>query len=148
MMQKTWKMAEALAYGYSSDSTQRELSNEYLNDRVMKIFIIFCFFVHRIKVTSASEMLPTPTCLLCSLFSQVATERTSRKRWGRTPSANPWRGRLTKTLSYANNCITWELVSSLSLTLFSLYPFSLPSVLPLFVPIVSASHGSLKVVCL
>ena len=33
-MQKTWKMTETLANGYSSESTQRELSNEYQHDRV------------------------------------------------------------------------------------------------------------------
>ena len=34
MMQKTWKMTEALAYGYSSESTQWEQSNEYQHDRI------------------------------------------------------------------------------------------------------------------
>ena len=34
MMQKTWKMTGTLANGYSSDSTQQELSNEYQYDRV------------------------------------------------------------------------------------------------------------------
>ena len=34
MMQKPWKVTETLAYGYSSDSTQRELPNEYQYDRV------------------------------------------------------------------------------------------------------------------
>ena len=29
-----WKMTETVAYGYSSESTQRLLSNEYQNDRV------------------------------------------------------------------------------------------------------------------
>ena len=29
MMQKTWRMTETLANGYSSESTQQELSNEY-----------------------------------------------------------------------------------------------------------------------
>ena len=32
--QKNFKMAETLAYGHSSESTQRELSNEYQHDRV------------------------------------------------------------------------------------------------------------------
>ena len=31
---KTLKMTETLANGYSSESTQRELSNEYQDDRV------------------------------------------------------------------------------------------------------------------
>ena len=34
MMQKNWKMIETMAYGYSSESTQQELSNEYQYDRV------------------------------------------------------------------------------------------------------------------
>ena len=36
MMQKTWKMTETLAYGYSSESThdQWELSTEYQHDRI------------------------------------------------------------------------------------------------------------------
>ena len=33
-MQKTSKITETLAYGYSSESTRRELSNEYQHDRV------------------------------------------------------------------------------------------------------------------
>ena len=34
MMQKSWKMTETLTNGYSSESTQRELSNEYQHDKV------------------------------------------------------------------------------------------------------------------
>ena len=34
MMQKCRKMTEILAIGYSSESTQRELSNKYQHDRV------------------------------------------------------------------------------------------------------------------
>ena len=34
MMQKSWNMIETLAHGYSYESTQRELSNEYQHDRV------------------------------------------------------------------------------------------------------------------
>ena len=48
-------MTETIANGYSSESTQRDLSNEYQHERVKKIFIIFCFFVHWPKVTSAAE---------------------------------------------------------------------------------------------
>ena len=44
-----------MANGYSSDSTQQELSNEYQHDRVKMIFIIFCFFVHWTKVALALE---------------------------------------------------------------------------------------------
>ena len=38
MMQKTCKMIETLAHGHSSQSAQRELSNEYQNDRVLIFF--------------------------------------------------------------------------------------------------------------
>ena len=38
MMQENWKMTETLANGYSSESTQRELSNEYRHDRVLMVF--------------------------------------------------------------------------------------------------------------
>ena len=31
---KHWKMTETLAYGYSSESAQQQLSNEYQHDRV------------------------------------------------------------------------------------------------------------------
>ena len=34
MMQKNGKITETMAYGYSSESTQRELFNEYQHDRV------------------------------------------------------------------------------------------------------------------
>ena len=34
MIQKTWKITETLANGYSPEGTQRELSNEYQHDRV------------------------------------------------------------------------------------------------------------------
>ena len=33
-MQKTFKMTETLTYGYSSESTQQELSYEYQHGRV------------------------------------------------------------------------------------------------------------------
>ena len=37
---KTRKMTETLAYGYSSESAQRELSNEYQHDRIFKSLCI------------------------------------------------------------------------------------------------------------
>ena len=36
MMQKPKEMTGTLAYGYSSESAQRELPNEYQHDRVFK----------------------------------------------------------------------------------------------------------------
>ena len=44
-------MTEIIANGYSSDSTQQELSNEYQQDRVKMIFIIFCFLYIGRKLT-------------------------------------------------------------------------------------------------
>ena len=35
---KTLKMTETLAYGYPSESTEQELSNEYQHDRVWMVF--------------------------------------------------------------------------------------------------------------
>ena len=32
--EKNWEMTETLAHGYSSESTQLELSNEYQHDKV------------------------------------------------------------------------------------------------------------------
>ena len=55
MMQKTLKMTETLANGYSSESTQQELSNEYQHDRVQMIFKNLCFFLLWTKVASALE---------------------------------------------------------------------------------------------
>ena len=48
-------LTETVANGYSSDSTQRELSNEYQHDRVKMIFISFCFFVHWTKFSLSSR---------------------------------------------------------------------------------------------
>ena len=55
MMQKTLKMTETLAYGYSSESAQRELSNEYQHDRVSMIFNNFCILELWTKEASALE---------------------------------------------------------------------------------------------
>ena len=53
MMQKTRKMIETLAYGYSSESTRQELSNEYQHDRVKMFFKNRCVLVLWMKVISA-----------------------------------------------------------------------------------------------
>ena len=44
-----------MAHWCSSESIQRELCYEYPHDLVRIISIIFCFFVHWTKVTSAAE---------------------------------------------------------------------------------------------
>ena len=55
MIQKNWKMIETLANGYSSESTQQELSNEYQHDRVSMVFQESCILVLWTKVVSALE---------------------------------------------------------------------------------------------
>ena len=45
-------MTETLAYGYSADSTQQELSNKYQYEMSL---IVVCILVHWAKVASASE---------------------------------------------------------------------------------------------
>ena len=45
MMYKRWIMTKTLAYGYLSESTQRELSNEYQHDRVLKVYKSLFIFV-------------------------------------------------------------------------------------------------------
>ena len=52
---KTFKMTEILAHGHSSDSTQRELSNENQHDRVQMIFQILCILVLWTKLALALE---------------------------------------------------------------------------------------------
>ena len=48
-------MTETLAHGYSSESTQRELSNEYQHDRVLIVFKKICVLVLLTKLASALE---------------------------------------------------------------------------------------------
>ena len=55
IMQKTCKMTETLANGYSSESTRQELSNEYQHDRVSMIFKKICILMLWTKVASALE---------------------------------------------------------------------------------------------
>ena len=54
-MQKSWKMAETLANGYSPESTQWELSNEYQHDSISVVIKNLCIFVFWAKVASAQE---------------------------------------------------------------------------------------------
>ena len=48
-------MTETLAYGYYSDSTQREISNEYQHKRIKMVFKRFCILVLWTKEVSALE---------------------------------------------------------------------------------------------
>ena len=55
MMQKNLKNDWTLAHGYSSESTQQELSNEYQHDRVYMVFKNLCVLVLWTKKASALE---------------------------------------------------------------------------------------------
>ena len=55
MMQMTLKMTRTLAYGYSSERTQRELYNEYQHDRVLMDFKNLCVLLLWAKVALALE---------------------------------------------------------------------------------------------
>ena len=55
IMLKALKFTENLTNGYSFESTERELSNEYQHDRVRMVFKDFYVFVLRTKVASALE---------------------------------------------------------------------------------------------
>ena len=48
-------MNETLANGYSFESTQRELSNEYQQDRVSMVFKNLCVVELSMKVASALD---------------------------------------------------------------------------------------------
>ena len=74
-MQKTWKITETLANGYSSENTQWELSNEYQQDRVKKVFKDFCILVLRANVASALEGL-THSWMKISLTRKIWTYAT------------------------------------------------------------------------
>ena len=63
IMQNTRKLNDTLAYGYSSESTQGELSNEYQNDRVKMVFKNLCVLVLWMKVALALEGLNIPACV-------------------------------------------------------------------------------------
>ena len=54
MMQIYLKMTETLENGYSSESTQEELSNEYQDDMVQMVFKDLCILVLLAKVISLS----------------------------------------------------------------------------------------------
>ena len=57
VMMRMMKMTEALASGYSSENTQRELLNEYQHDRVLMVFQNISLLVLLTKVASALKWL-------------------------------------------------------------------------------------------
>ena len=62
---KNWKIFETISHRYPAKCTQRELSNEYLHDRVKMGFRVFCAVVPWKKVTSALEGFGTLMEKLC-----------------------------------------------------------------------------------
>ena len=54
-MQKSWKIAETLAHEYSSESTHRELSNEYQHERVCMVTQNLCTSLLWTRIVSAYE---------------------------------------------------------------------------------------------
>ena len=65
MMQNIWKMTETLANGYSSESTQGELSNEYQHDRVQMVVNIICVLVLGMEIALALEGLMNAIIFFC-----------------------------------------------------------------------------------
>ena len=59
MLHKTLEITETLANGYSSQSTQHELSNEYQHGSVHIVSKDFCILVSCTKVASAFKELNT-----------------------------------------------------------------------------------------
>ena len=64
-------MTETLAHGYSTDSTYRELSNEYQHDRVSMVFKNLCIIVLWTKVASAFEGLSIVKSFPCAAIDIV-----------------------------------------------------------------------------
>ena len=57
IMTKICEMTETMENGYSPDSTQWELSNEYNMTGLRRVWLLFCYFVHWTEVTLAAEEL-------------------------------------------------------------------------------------------
>ena len=75
-MQNTWKMTETLPNGYSYESTQRELSNEYPHDRVRIVFKDLCACVLWTKVAPASERIKVFSVFIFRLVLEIMEHHT------------------------------------------------------------------------
>ena len=69
-------MTENLANGYSYESAQKELSNEYPHDRVQMVLRNFCVLVLWMKVASALEGLKRIEWNFCIVISSPAKGHT------------------------------------------------------------------------
>ena len=64
--------SKAHAHGYSSESNQQELSNEYQHDKVWMVFKDFCILMRWTRVASALDslnLLLMPVRMLVVMFS-------------------------------------------------------------------------------
>ena len=66
-------MTETLVNGYSIESTQRELSDEYQHDRVKMVYTNLCILVLWAKVVSALEGLSPCIAYEISLLKVILT---------------------------------------------------------------------------
>ena len=82
MMQKSWKMTETLAYGFSYESIRQELSNEYQHDRVQMVSKKLCVLMLWTKVASALEGLSEVTCI--SIFVRLCVRSKVQMQKGLT----------------------------------------------------------------
>ena len=119
---KPWKMIGGLTYGYSSESTQRELSNEYQHDRVLMVYENLCILVLWTIVALASEglidmllfpfqlqhLVPISKVLLLTLqyFQMVSYQNGARWR----PTCGPWWSLSCERpchVVYSEDCLTF-----------------------------------------
>ena len=73
---KNLKMTETMAYEYSSESAQRELSNEYQLDRVWVVFKNLCILVLGTNVASALKGLISDQTVSRDLYVYTRVENT------------------------------------------------------------------------
>ena len=77
-------MTETLAYGYSSERAQQELSNKYSHDRVFKILSILLLWT---KVALlALEGLIGLLCTMAIQMNWLNPDGCGNSRWNRDPS--------------------------------------------------------------
>ena len=77
-------MTETLANGYSSERSQRELSNEYQDDRVQMFFKNLCILnVLWRKVNSALEgsIRRVPLEMVVGIYNLLISENIQRSCW-------------------------------------------------------------------
>ena len=107
MMQKNFKMTETLANGYSYESAQRELSNEYQHDRIQMVFIFFSSYaldesslsIGRVK-TLLCQTLQHHHTMWLKIKCAIACNVLDPKTMGATPFAHIQSNQIT--------CPSWD----------------------------------------